>query len=520
VLLGGSAFFEGWEHISRQQWRHFAQRQKLETQLAGIQGLGFARLIPRAQLAQHILDIRAEGFPSYRVRPPGERELYTSIIYLEPFSGRNLRAFGYDMLSEPVRREAMQRARDQDSAALSGKVVLVQETDEAVQAGTLMYVPVYRAGSPTATVHQRRAALRGWVYSPYRMNDLMRGILGGWDLVNDRRLRLQVFDGDMAEPGALLYDSHAAAGPPPGNAPRMRLQSRMVTAGRSWTLSFATYGSRAATADYGKVWLVLFGGGGISLLLAWLLFNLLNTKLKARQLAEHMTAELRQSENKYRQLFEMESDALFLIDTQSGKILDANKAAVCLYGYSLAELLTMKNEELSQEPEKSMASRAGAAASGRTNIPLRYHRKKDGTVFPAEINATALKLNGAQVIIPAIRDITERRRTEQEKERLAAVLVAQKQEMENFLYITTHDLRTPLVNILGFSQSLLADLEHLLEAVKPESLPVKMREALSGPDSSIPAAMGFIAGSAKKMDQVINGILKVYRQDQVPLYVF
>jgi len=106
--------------------------------LPGILGLGYARLIPPERLAQHLQEIRQEGFPDYHVWPEGERAVYTAIIYLEPFTNRNLRAFGYDMLSEPTRRVAMERARDDNAAALTGKVKLVQETVTDVQAGTLM----------------------------------------------------------------------------------------------------------------------------------------------------------------------------------------------------------------------------------------------------------------------------------------------------------------------------------------------------------------------------------------------
>ena len=69
----------------------------------------------------------------------------------------------------------MSRARDTGSAALSGKVTLVQETDKDVQAGFLMYLPVYRNGAPQESPEQRREALTGYVYSPFRMNDFMRG---------------------------------------------------------------------------------------------------------------------------------------------------------------------------------------------------------------------------------------------------------------------------------------------------------------------------------------------------------
>jgi CHASE1-domain containing sensor protein len=150
ILRSGAAFFEhSGGGVSREEWRRFAERQGIDQRYPGIQGIGFALRIPRQNLEQHVREIRAQGFPQYQVSPEGEREIYTSVIYLEPFTNGNLRAFGYDMFSEVTRRAAMERARDEDSAALSGKVILVQETDKEAQAGTLMYVPVYRVGMPS-----------------------------------------------------------------------------------------------------------------------------------------------------------------------------------------------------------------------------------------------------------------------------------------------------------------------------------------------------------------------------------
>ena len=296
VLRSGAAFFGHTTNISRQEWRSFIERQNVKQQLSGIQGVGFAKLISPAKLAQHIQEVRAEGFPDYQVRPPGEREDYSAIVYLEPFSGRNLRAFGYDMLSEPVRRSAMERARDFDVAAISGKVTLVQETGEDVQAGTLMFVPVYRGGMPVETVDQRRAALQGWVYSPYRMADLMHGILGEWDLMTDRRIRLEIFDGERSAPAALLYDSQPASGRPVEADRQLALQNHVVVAGRPWTLQFTRTGNQTVSVSYGKVWLVLFGGTSASLLVCGLTYSLVNIRLTGKQRARRLAAELRQSE--------------------------------------------------------------------------------------------------------------------------------------------------------------------------------------------------------------------------------
>ncbi len=206
LLRTGAAFFSASDTVTRQQWREFIKKAKIGENLPGIQGVGFSMIIPKNQLKQHLQNTRNEGFPDYEIKPAGEREVYTSIIYLEPFTDRNLRAFGYDMFSEPVRRKAMEISRDNDIAMLSGKVLLLQETNQDVQPGTLMYVPVYTNRMPVNTVEQRRAAIKGWVYSPYRMNDLMQGILGRWDKNQKERIHLQIYD-DSISIQSFIYDS-------------------------------------------------------------------------------------------------------------------------------------------------------------------------------------------------------------------------------------------------------------------------------------------------------------------------
>ncbi|MDX9822653.1 MAG: PAS domain S-box protein, partial [Syntrophales bacterium] len=121
-----------------------------------------------------------------------------------------------------------------------------------------------------------------------------------------------------------------------------------------------------------------------------------------------MTDILRDSEEKYRQLFNMESDAVFLIDNENGDILEANDSAAALYGYGHEELLKMKHTELSAEPARTR----DATLKHKGCVPLRYHKKKDGTVFPCEIAARHLMRNNRFVHIAAIRDITERMQKE------------------------------------------------------------------------------------------------------------
>ncbi len=97
LLRTGSAFFSVADTITRAEWKKFVDNSKIEKNLPGIQGVGFSLIIPKKLLEEHIRRIQGEGFPNYRVYPAGNRDIYTSVVYLEPFSYRNRRAMGYDM---------------------------------------------------------------------------------------------------------------------------------------------------------------------------------------------------------------------------------------------------------------------------------------------------------------------------------------------------------------------------------------------------------------------------------------
>ena len=111
VLRGGAGLLGGSEFVSRAEWRAYFETLDPTLSIPGVQGFGFAESIAPGELAAHVARMRAAGHPEYRVWPAGERAAYSSVVYLEPFTGANRRAFGYDMYSEPVRREAMDRAR-------------------------------------------------------------------------------------------------------------------------------------------------------------------------------------------------------------------------------------------------------------------------------------------------------------------------------------------------------------------------------------------------------------------------
>ncbi len=290
VLRGAAALFAASDHVSRDEWRAYVDQLELDKSLPGIQGIGFARAIPPGGREAHERAVRAEGFPYYTVSPSGEREPMSSIVYLEPFDQRNRRAFGYDMYSEPVRREAMLRARDSGQPALSGKVTLVQEIDADIQPGFLIYVPVYRNDMPQDDLASRRAALLGFAYSPFRAHDLMNGVLRP----SGRDVELELFDGEARAENLLFASAEAS------RTARHTTDVELEIAGHVWTARVRS--SRAfeeSTAGVQPL-LILAAGAGLDFSLLALL--LINARHRRRMRAAAMALE--QSRDSYRTLVE------------------------------------------------------------------------------------------------------------------------------------------------------------------------------------------------------------------------
>jgi len=289
ALRGGASLFAATDNPSRSQWRAYVSALALDSDYPGVQGVAFAARLAPEQVPVLERSVREEGFSEFRVWPAAQRQVESAIVYIEPLDAVNLRALGYDMASNEVRRQAMQASRDSGKAVLTGPVTLVQDVGFVPAPAVLLYIPLYRYREPVDSVEARSRALLGWVYAPFRPADL----LASFDRGARPMLALRLLDSAPDGSDTLLYADPAdrfshTAGMTPVRMP-------IEFAGRRWLLEAFPSAGAASVLEGRRPWEYLAGGVLVSLLLFGVVWSMATTRDRAHALARSMTGALRRA---------------------------------------------------------------------------------------------------------------------------------------------------------------------------------------------------------------------------------
>ncbi len=466
ILRGAEGLFAVHDSVTRTVWRDYVALLRLNETMPGIQGLGFAKAVQPHERAAHISEVRAEGFPDYDIRPNGTRATYTSIVYLEPFSERNLRAFGYDMFSEPVRRAAMEQARDTASVRVSGKVKLVQEADDKPQAGFIMYAPVYRSGKAPATLEGRRNALIGYVYAPFRAEDFMQGLLDH----PMREINLEIFDGETTDANSLLYNSDGKRDAGPNMDPAFTRTSVLNVNGSSWTLHFIA--AREFKSMYGSVLanFVLGAGTLMSLLLFGMARGVTKRHAAAEARAEDMTRALSSSAARMGGIIHASMEAIVSVD-ENQHIVIFNPAAETMFRCkaedTIGSPLSRFIPERFRDTHHRHVERFGITGTSDRQMGKQrdlYGLRANGEEFPIEASISQITENGRKLYTVMLRDITRRKQDEAaldesrlQLRELAASVQNAREEEKNHIARELHDDLGQSLTALKMDLSLLAN---------------------------------------------------------------
>jgi PAS domain S-box-containing protein len=289
VLRAGAALFSTGARVGRDDWRRFVAGTDSGRRYPGMSPLGYALHVRADGGSALEAELQRGGAPQYRVWPREPAAVRVPVVASEP-EHVNARALGFDMFTEPTRRRAIELARDSGRPALTGRLTLVYDKAQPVNAGFLVYVPFYRAGATHATVERRRRAIEGYVFGAFRMHEVLEPLVGQLS----QGLDVAVFDGAQPEAPQVMIDSAALRRGLPGDwQPAFRHEQTVELAQQVWTLRFASRPEFEAATASSLPTVVAASGALLSLLLAGLVLAIGRTRDRALGIARGMTAELR-----------------------------------------------------------------------------------------------------------------------------------------------------------------------------------------------------------------------------------
>lgn len=409
VLRGVQGLYAASEQVGRDEFQTYVDALQLSADFAGMEGVGPLPLVTAAQKEAHEALVRKEGFPDYVIQPAGERPIYAPLVQLEPSVRRNQRAYGFDAYADPVRRAALDQARDSGSAVVTAKLTRLLETGADVPAGFVMYLPVYRPGMAADTVANRRASINGWVVAPFRMHDLMASLYG-------ERLAgvdVRIFDGVEMSEKSLMYDSAGKRGVGVDGPPE--IVEYLVVAGRSWTMALHFQPGFGVQGTKDKSQMIALGGLGLSTLLALLTWVLLTERTRAVATATSMTEELREAKNHFELIFDASPDGVVISWLEDNRIIDVNGGFTALTGYTRADVIGKSLLDLHlwsdpQDREHYLNELLDKGSCENLEVLL---QRKDGQQVVGIVSAKIVSFKGYPGVVGVIRDITGRKAAEQ-----------------------------------------------------------------------------------------------------------
>jgi PAS domain S-box-containing protein len=401
--------FQGSEKVTFDEYDRAYRILVASSDTVGIVGSSFTQFVldkDKAAFEKEMRQektLRPEGFPNYTIYPTGTRAEYLPIVFYEPYEDRVAPRHGFDILTEPARKAATEKARD------TGLVVVTREIEaiESKRQTFVFYAAVYRNGLPLDTVQQRRDALQGVLSISLESQQFFDTALDALRLPDD--IDIELFDGDtVTEKPFYDRDEHTDLTVETGNFQR---DIQVPVADRVWTARVAqTQGVNPL-----KNWtssIVLAIGLLLSLLVSFSVRDLLGARSRALSTAQDMIKRLRAIQQDHDEIVEGSIDPIIVLDID-GRVRTTNQAFEQSLGYKRGELTDKFFAETGLVPPPSlpvMLKNFADSAAGNSHAPYTLLlRHKDGSESLYEVLAHPMKHEGKVIAVQKIfRPISER----------------------------------------------------------------------------------------------------------------
>lgn len=246
------------------------------------------------------------------------------------------------------------------------------------------------------------------------------------------------------------------------------------------------------------------------------LINEINERKKIQE-------KIRESENRYRTIYESSNDAYITLSNEI--CVDCNPKALKLFRCSRNDLIGKRLSDISTEIQANNAPSKDKIKTIIKNVIFGFpeefdwvYKKFDGTEFESENSIFRVKYEDKLLLHVIIRDVSLHRVNLKKIELLNEELENKTTEMEQLLYVSSHDLRSPLINIQGFSYEIKKSYDNLTRIINEETEVenIKKRSEIII-NNEIPEFINYISLSVFKMNVLISGLLKLSRLGRLVL---
>ncbi|MCZ8220969.1 MAG: EAL domain-containing protein [Acidovorax sp.] len=423
VVNGLRGLFTANPHLSRLDFERAASEMEVGQRYPGVRNLSFTRWVPGPEREAYEARVRADtslspdGFPDFKIHPQGERAEYFVAEYLWPMVG-NEGVLGLDISAQPTNLAAMRYSRDSGQTVVSAPFDLIQE--EKYRQGIVIRVPVF---DPTAGTAEQRFV--GAVASTLRVYDLVQG-LGSQGFLNGIAVAMTdqgpVRTGSNETTVRQLLEQTA-----PGLLGAQPLVRDLVVHDRRWQLTFYPTRSFLAPSEARLPLLAGLAGVLVSLLLASTVGLLVRQRTLALVRAQVSDAARRESEERFRALFNQATVGVAQVDSDTGQFLRLNQRYADILGYSMDEMVGKTFQSLTH-PDDLAADMAQVRRLKSGELPeYRLEKRyihKDGHVVWGDLTVSSMWITGHHIAV--VQDITSRKRMEEtlraNEQRLRSIL--------------------------------------------------------------------------------------------------
>jgi PAS domain S-box-containing protein len=290
LLRGGAGLYSSQSgQLSAEQFRQYVARINLRERYPGILGVGMTRRVDARATDALTLEMRSRGVADFAIFPELKQDEGQPIVFLEPLDEVNRKAIGYDMFSEPIRRAAMNRARETGAASASGRVQLIQDNGTEDSHGFLIYLPLFSGEVAPKDPSERIARLQGFIYAPFRAKEFFAAVARD---NRDPSIACEVFDDGSTDESDLLFRSPQEL----NDRPLFSAVRNVNVAGRLWTVNIQSSPSFEASLDRRILATMLGGGSLLSLLLSVIVW----LEARSRRIAERDRMQIAEANQQVR----------------------------------------------------------------------------------------------------------------------------------------------------------------------------------------------------------------------------